>query len=82
MNLEQRIGVLTKLGDYMLSNEQSWRDAKEKASYENGWFIPDFIDLAVRNIAENILRQNVLEKWVANYQLSGGLSVTSAVACR
>src|SRR6185503_21390644 len=40
--------------------------------YENGWFIPDFIDLAVRNIAENILRQNVLEKWVANYQLSGG----------
>jgi len=56
----------------MLSNEQSWHDAKEKASHENGWFIPEFIDLAVRNIAENFLRQNVLEKWVATYQLSGG----------
>jgi hypothetical protein len=69
MNLEQRIALLTKLGNYMLSDDQGWQQAKEKASWENGWFIPQFIQMAVSAVAENFLKKDVLEKWVADYNL-------------
>ncbi|MFI5130764.1 MAG: acyl-CoA reductase [Chitinophagales bacterium] len=68
MILEHRIAILTKLGEYIMSDEPAWLEAKEQAGYENGWFIPEFIDLAVRNIAENFLQKETLEKWTARYQ--------------
>ena len=44
MILEQRIGLLEKLGKYILSEEPEWLQAKESAYRENPWFIPEFID--------------------------------------
>jgi hypothetical protein len=69
MNLQQRIGLLVKLGNHMLSNDPGWQQAKEKASRENGWFIPEFIEIAVTTIAENFLQKDILEKWVAGYNI-------------
>jgi Acyl-CoA reductase (LuxC) len=69
MNLKQRISILTRLGNYMLSGDPQWQLAKEKASRENGWFIPEFVELAARNIAENFLKQDILEKWTYDYSL-------------
>jgi len=69
MNLQERIALLTRLGNYMLSEDPGWLQAKEKAAYENGWFIEQFIDLAVKNIAENFLKKGILEKWTAAYRL-------------
>ncbi len=69
MNLEQRIDLLTRLGDYMKSNEPSWEEAKQRASYENGWFIPEFVKMASQSIAGNYLRRDILEKWVAKYKI-------------
>jgi Acyl-CoA reductase (LuxC) len=69
MNLQQRITILTRLGNYMLSNDQEWQQAKEKASRENGWFIPEFVELATRNIADNFLQKDILEQWAAGYSL-------------
>lgn len=70
MNLERRIAILTALGNYMLSGDPEWQEAKEKASRENSWFIPEFIELAASNIAENFLKKDILEKWTVNYNLS------------
>jgi hypothetical protein len=69
MNLQQRIFLLTRLGEYMLSDNIEWRQAKEKANHENRWFIPTFIDLACKNIADSFLQKDILEKWTGNYGL-------------
>lgn len=67
MNLQHRIDLLTRLGGYILSGDEGWQSAKEKAGYENGWFIPEFIDKAAENIAHRFLQKDILEKWAAHY---------------
>lgn len=60
---------MIRLGQYILSDDENWAAAKERASRENGWFIPEFVDLASNNIARYFLQKEVLEKWAAGYQL-------------
>lgn len=69
MNLQHRIDLLVRLGQYILSSSPEWDSAKEKASYENGWFIPEFIDLATENIARCFLQKDILNTWASSYQL-------------
>lgn len=69
MQLHQRIDLLVRLGEYMQSEEKAWKDAKQKASVENGWFIPEFIELAVKNIVSCFLQKNKLETWAQHYRL-------------
>jgi hypothetical protein len=69
MNLQQRIDLLSRLGEYIQSDNNEWLQAKEKASRENGWFIPEFIELSVRNIAMSFLKKEALIKWAAKYKL-------------
>jgi Acyl-CoA reductase (LuxC) len=69
MNLQHRIDLLIRLGEYILSDDENWAAIKERASRENGWFIPEFVDLASNNIARSFLQKKVMEKWVAGYQL-------------
>lgn len=70
MNLPQRISLLEKLGNYMRSQDTDWLDAKKRASLENGWFVPSFIDSAINQIAENWLHQKALEEWTTNENVS------------
>jgi hypothetical protein len=65
MNLQQRIGLLSRLGEYILSDNPSWLQAKERAFHENSWFIPAFIDLSASSIATQFLQKEVLEQWTA-----------------
>jgi len=69
MNLQQRIDLLSRLGEYIQSDNYDWQQAKEKASRENGWFIPEFIELSVRNIAMAFLQKEALINWAAKYNL-------------
>ena len=62
----------------MRSEEPSWVEARERASRANGWFIPEFIDLAVRNIAELFLHQAKLEAWIAPYHIPENREVAPA----
>jgi hypothetical protein len=64
MNLQDRISLLTRLGDYMKSQEPSWLAAQERASHENGWFIPSFVSTATHSIACNWLNEQALTAWV------------------
>ena len=69
MILQHRIDCLSKLGNYMLSEDMAWQQAKEKASLENGWFTPEFIDLSIKNIARNFLEHDKLVEWASHYHL-------------
>jgi hypothetical protein len=69
MILPYRIQLLIRLGEYILSDEESWKEARKRAGLENGWFIPEFIDLATKNIAQSFLQKDILEKWSENYKL-------------
>lgn len=67
MNLQYRIDLLTRLGEYISANGEAWQEVKERAGIENGWFTPEFTQLATQNIARAFLQQDTLEKWAASY---------------
>ena len=69
MILQDRIGLLKRLGNYMLSDDVRWREARQKASLQNGWFIPEFVGLASENIAKKFLKEDELIKWSAHYKI-------------
>lgn len=69
MNLQERIELLVRLGEYISTNNTQWRVAKEKAFQENNWFVPQFIDLAVENIATNFLQPEILNTLAAKYKI-------------
>jgi hypothetical protein len=69
MNLQERINLIGRLGEYMLSETEAWQEAKEKAVRENSWFIPEFVELAVKNIAESFLEKDALTNWANHYKL-------------
>lgn len=69
MNVQQRIDILEKLGNYILSEASGWTDAKERAYRENNWFIPEFITLASESIARQYLNRAVLEDVTRQYAL-------------
>lgn len=69
MNLQQRKELLLELGNYMLGNDEQWQSAKQKAFAENNWFIPEFIELSVKNIAENFLQPQPLQSLIEKYQI-------------
>src|SRR5579875_3234294 len=69
MNLQQRKELLLELGNYMLDNDEQWQSAKQKAFAENNWFIPEFVELSVKNIAENFLQLQPLQSLILRYHI-------------
>ncbi len=69
MQLQHRIDLLAELGKYMLSKKESWEEAKNKASVQNSWFAPEFIELATKNIIEEYLQKNKLAQWASQYNI-------------
>lgn len=69
MTLQERIMLMTRLGAYMNGDDAGWLEAKEKASRENAWFIPEFIDQAVSGISESFLDQSLLQRWLSAYHV-------------
>lgn len=74
MNLKERIRVMVELGKYMVSDDEDIVEVKKKASTKNGWFTMEFIDLALKNIAENFLDEDKLMTWVHRYHLDDNVS--------
>jgi len=67
MTLQYRIDLLVELGKYMLGSDEAWLEAKEKASYQNAWFAPEFIELSANNIAKDFLQKDRLVAWADSY---------------
>lgn len=74
MDLNKRINLLYKLGQYMTSEDPAWTAAQEKAYRENGWFTPEFIELSVNNIAGQFLQPKKLEKLASDYNIPNKIS--------
>src|SRR5678810_870214 len=69
MNLFQRRALLLQLGNYMQSDTDEWKQVQQKAFLENRWFIPEFINLSISNIAQNYLQHDQLDLLISRYQL-------------
>jgi hypothetical protein len=74
MNLQNRIELLQKLKKYLEQNGTEWQEVKAKASAHNGWFIPEFIDLAVKNICTEFLEEKKLTAWANHYHLDDNIT--------
>jgi hypothetical protein len=70
MNLNERIDLLSRLGDYMTSDDVDWLNAKINAEEANNWFTKDFIDHAVGNIARQYLSREALQLLVTRYKVA------------
>lgn len=69
MNLQERIDLLEKLGSYFKDNGSVLQQVKTEASRQNPWFAPEFIELALQNIAEGFLQRDKLENWANHYHV-------------
>lgn len=69
MNLQQRIVLLNRLGEYILQDNDNWQNAKQKANLQNSWFTPEFINLAARTIALEFLQKDKLTAWARQYDI-------------
>lgn len=69
MNLQMRIALLARLGEYIVSEDPDWIPAKDNASLQNSWFTPEFIDIALNSIETHFLKKEILENWISAYRL-------------
>jgi hypothetical protein len=69
MILQERIKIMSELGQYMAGNDPEWLAARELASRENTWFLPRFIDSAINAIVEQMLDPAKLAAWTNRYSL-------------
>jgi len=69
MILQERIQLLARLGEYMLNKEEEWLAIQERAYRENAWFIPEFIEKAITQIATRFLQPELLSDWAKQYDI-------------
>jgi hypothetical protein len=79
MNVQQRKSLLVQLGNYMAGNAPAWQTAKEKATAENPWFIPEFIELSVSNIVGQFLQPGVLDEMISRYRLTKEITLPKSI---
>ncbi|MGV3594627.1 MAG: acyl-CoA reductase [Sediminibacterium sp.] len=74
MILQERIQLLARLGEYMLNKEEEWLSVQDRAYRENAWFIPEFIEKAVTQIATRFLQPELLLDWAQQYDIPNDLT--------
>lgn len=74
MKLQNRIELLQQLKKYLNENDAAWQAVKERASKMNGWFTPEFIDLAIQHITEQFLDDDKLAAWIRHYHIDDTIS--------
>lgn len=71
MNLQERIDLLVKLGNYLDADTPEWKAVKENAERQNGWFIQSFINTAVEQISSHFLNADKLQAFAQAKQIPG-----------
>ena len=69
MNLKKRIELLVALGDFLKSDTEEYQNIRSRAYFENKWFTPEYSLHAGIQIAENMLRPDLLEDFVKTYNV-------------
>jgi hypothetical protein len=73
MKLKERLEILKELGKYISAQGSDWKSAVQKATQKNNWFVPEFVQLASNNIAQQFLQNEKLEQWAAHYHLDDAI---------
>lgn len=73
MNLNERITLMVKLGEYLKEESAELKAVKEKASQKNKWFTPAFIDFSFHQISTHYLDKNKLEDWIEYYHIDDNI---------
>ena len=79
MRLEQRVDLLERLREYMVSDTDKWREIINRAHRENGWFIPEFIELSIQNITNNYLHPDQIQCLIKHYNIPSELAAEKTV---
>ena len=61
------------VGDWLRSDAEDWSRAIENAHRANGWFTPEFIELATANVATQFLTKEKLDSWVVHYNIDDNI---------
>ena len=69
MNLQNRIEVMSLLGEYLQKNTTDWQEIKNIATLRNPWFTEEFINKSTHAIAHQFLDKNKLREWAKHYHL-------------
>jgi len=69
MELEKLIDLLEKLGKHLLSEDEEWIKAQDRALNANAWFTKESIQLSVKNIVHQFLNKEQLQQWLEGYTL-------------
>lgn len=69
LSLDSRIELAAKLGQYMLSDNDAWLAAQQRAIQANPWFTPGDINIAINSIATRYLDRHTLQQWTAQYAM-------------
>ena len=69
MNIQARINLMVRLGTYIKNDDAEWQQIKQEAGYKNGWFTPEFIDIACEKIVDNFLNEKLLKQWTDMYHM-------------
>ncbi|HEU5053143.1 MAG TPA: acyl-CoA reductase [Hanamia sp.] len=73
MDLAERITLMTRLGKYLLEDNEELKSIKQKAYEKNRWFTEEFIDYSFKNISEHYLDEAKLKNWVKHYHIDDNI---------
>jgi len=73
MNLEERITLMVKLGNYLLEESEELEAVKKKAFEKNKWFTEEFINYSFKNISTHFLNEEKLKAWVQHYHIDDNI---------
>jgi hypothetical protein len=79
MSLQNRIENLAKLGIYLSEKSETIEDLKENAYYQNAWFIPEFVDMAIQNITDSFCKKEILTAFAKTYALPESNTIVKKV---
>lgn len=75
--MKTTLNILSELREIFLAGVP--RDVAARAIEQNSWFSHSEIELAVRAIAEDMLREDLLKEWLTHYEIDGSTRCTLIV---
>ncbi len=69
MTLQQRINLLARLGDYLLSGDDLLKAVMYRTEHNNPWLTVPNCERAATTIAKSFLQKEKLEVWANTYQI-------------
>ena len=68
MKVQARIDGFVALGEKLIGpNNEVLKAVKTNAQIQNAWFLPQFIDQSIQQIASQFLQKSILQDWTALY---------------